>query len=538
MNQEKLPVLVCGAGPTGLMAACQLSLHGIPFRIIDKSASATTQSRALVLHARTLEIFEQMGIADKALALGEICDGATWVFSGKEVATVTVFGENLTKFPYILCLEQSKTEELLINFLSTQGYAVEREVELINYVADEQGVTVSLRKADGSDETVLADYIIGADGAHSVVREKMGLHMDGATYLQTLFVIDCQVEANIRPREIYITISDSGLIGFFPMVQSHDKINEGHHRYRVLGVLPAAEKDKTLIFEEIEKNFSERVGMPAKIYDAAWISTYHAHHRHAKTFRQARCFIVGDAAHIHSPVGGQGMNTGLQDAYNLIWKLDLVLKGKARDVLLNTFNQERMAVAKKLVESTDKMFYMVAGESVLIKKLRLSVMPWVLRLFNVFAHRSKSLSQAIFSTISQIGIKYSDSALSRDASWGNFPRQAPLPGERCPFVYFEEKGEQKNIQNYLQGTTFHWFIFSKNNFDKNTCLSPEILSYEDILSIHYIPYSSDTKELYEAFGIVDSGYYLIRPDMYIACRSASLDIVHLGNYLARFLTKS
>lgn len=233
-----------------------------------------------------------------------------------------------------------------------------------------------------------ADYLIGADGAHSIVREKMHLNLDGSTYLQTLFVIDCQVKANIRPNEIYLIMSRLGLIGLFPMAQSHATEKEGCRRYRVLGVLPAADKDKVITFEEIQKNFSKRITMPGEIFDAAWISTYHAHHHHARTFREERCFIIGDAAHIHSPVGGQGMNTGLQDAYNLVWKLALVIQGKAKDSLLDSFNEERMAVAENLVKSTDKVFYMVASETVFMKNFRLHILPKLLRVADVIVrHR-------------------------------------------------------------------------------------------------------------------------------------------------------
>ena len=255
MTQGSIPVLICGAGPSGLMAACQLALRGITFRLIDKSEAATTQSRALVLHARTLEIFKQMGIVDEILGQGEICRGVTWVFNGKEAASIKIDGDDLTAFPYVFCLEQSKTEEVLIHFLKRRGCQVERQVELVDYVASEQKITAQLRKSDGSEETVIADYLIGSDGAHSVVREKMQLNLNGSTYLQTLFVIDCQVKANIRPNEIYIMLSQKGLIGFFPMVQSHASEKEGCHRYRVLGVLPAADKDKVITFEEIQKNF-------------------------------------------------------------------------------------------------------------------------------------------------------------------------------------------------------------------------------------------------------------------------------------------
>lgn len=536
MKQGNVVVLVCGAGPTGLMAACQLALRNIPFRIIDKSAAATTQSRALVIHTRTLEIFKQMSIVDKILGLGEICRGVTWVFNGKETAHIKIAGDNLTEFPYVFCLEQSKTEEALIQFLKERGHVVERQVELVDYTKTDPGITAQLKNADGSIETITADYLIGADGTHSVVREKMHLNLDGSTYLQTLFVIDCQVKANIRPNEIYLMMSKMGLIGLFPMIQSHVNEQPGCHRYRVLGVLPAADKDKAVTFEEIQKNFAERIAMPGEIFDAAWISTYHAHHRCAKAFREGRCFIMGDAAHIHSPVGGQGMNTGLQDAYNLVWKLALVIQGKAKDALLDTFNTERMAVAEKLVQSTDKVFSMVASESRFMKNFRLHILPWILHLMNPIVNHVKFIAEKIFSIISQIGIQYPGSALSQQASYGSFSRGAPVPGDRVPFVLYQENGQQKNIQNLLQGVGFHCVIFCKKNNDtKKSLLS--YLQQKEIIQVHDVAYHAGTKLLYRAFGIHESGYYLVRPDMYIACRSTSLESTFLETYVSTFLKK-
>lgn len=537
MTQARVSVLICGAGPTGLMAACQLALRNIPFRIIDKSPSATTQSRALVIHARTLEIFKQMGIVDKIVELGEICRGVTWVFHGKETAHIEIAGAHLTEFPYVFCLEQSKTEETLINFLKENGHEVERQVELIDYVKTDTSITAQLKKADGSIEAIVADYLIGADGAHSVVRQKMHLNLDGSTYLQTLFVIDCQVKANIRSNEIYLIMSRLGLVGLFPMVQSH-VTEETCRRYRVLGVLPAADKDREITFEEIQKNFSERIAMPGEIFDAAWISTYHAHHRHAKTFRENGCFIIGDAAHIHSPVGGQGMNTGLQDAYNLVWKLALVMQGKAKDALLDTFNTERMAVAKKLVDSTDQVFSMVASESMLIKFFRLHILPWMMRFLNLIIRHDAYVSKKIFSIISQISIRYPNSALSRNASYGAFDKSAPAPGDRVPFVLYEESGEEKNIQNFLQGTDFHCFIFSKKNDEVKNSLLTYLQQKVDLIKVHDITYHAGTESLYQFFDITESGYYFIRPDMYIGCRAKALKVSFLENYLATFLKKS
>lgn len=538
MTANHVSVLICGAGPTGLMAACQLARHKIPFRIIDKSASATTQSRALVLHARSMEIFKQMGVVDKILALGEICRGVTWVFNGKEVAHIDIIGDNLTEFPYVYCLEQSKTEEILIEFLKEHGCEVERQVELVDYAATDDLITAQLKKLDGSLEIITADYLIGADGAHSIVREKMRLNLEGSTYQQTLFVIDCQVKANIRPNEIYLIVSRLGLIGLFPMVQSHVVEKDGCRRYRVLGVLPAVDKDKAITFEEIQKNFSERIEMPGEIFDAAWISTYHAHHRHAKMFREKRCFIIGDAAHIHSPVGGQGMNTGLQDAYNLVWKLALVIRGDARDNLLDTFNIERVEVAEKLVASTDKVFYMVASESVLMKKFRLHILPHLLRLASFFISRAKNISRKIFSVISQISVKYPGSLLSKNASYGKFSKHAPMSGDRFPFVAYHENGKQKNMQDFLCGTNFHCFVFAGPSGAVEENKKQDLLFYleskKSCITTHVIPYHAGLINVYRALGLT-AGYYLVRPDMYIAFRASSFDLQALKNYFTNFL---
>lgn len=496
-------VLVVGAGPTGLMAACQLALHGVSFRVIDKNTGPTTQSRALVLHARTLEIFEQMGVADKALRLGEPCHGVTWMFNGKEAVSMTIEGDDLTAFPYVLCLEQSKTEELLIDLLKTLGHTVERGTALIDYEQTADHVSAVLQTGE-TTENITARYVIGADGAHSIVREKMGQHLLGDTYPQALFVIDCQVEAAIRPHEIYLMMTQKGLAGFFPMVQSHDKT--GNTRYRVLGVLSAeeAKKSESLTFEDLQKDFAERINMPARVHDVAWMSVYHTHHRHANLFRKDRCFIAGDAAHIHSPVGGQGMNTGLQDAYNLAWKLARVIKSQADDSLLDSYHAERIKVAENLVKTTDKVFYLAAGEKPWVKTFRLRVLPHILRVMNFFIHHIKAIGRANFRMISQIGINYRYSPLSQHASSGNFPRHAPQPGDRVPYIL--------GIQHYLKGINYHCFVFQKGNNTVTPSCPPDT-------DIHIIPDTPEFAQYYRVFGMDNtSGYYLIRPDMYIAYR--------------------
>ena len=342
-------VLIIGAGPTGLMMACQLARHNINFRIIDKTEDHTSQSRALVIQARSVEILDQMGLAGKAIQQGKITKAIGAFFNGRKLLRITVnsMGEGLTKFPYLLMLEQSHTESIMVEFLREHNHHVDRRTELKDFSQNKDCVSAVLKLPDGSEETVTARYMVGADGAHSIVRELLKIPFGGKTYGQSLFVLDCKAEVDIAEDEMYLAFSDKTFGGFFPLTNG---------RWRLLGNLPKElEGKKEITFEDVEKWYVKRSRVNVKLYDPQWISAYRAHHRYAATFRKDRCFLTGDAAHIHSPVGAQGMNTGLQDAYNLAWKLALVIKKKATDFLLDTYTEERITIARKLVQSTSNI---------------------------------------------------------------------------------------------------------------------------------------------------------------------------------------
>ena len=288
------------------MMASQLAIHHVPFRLIDKNEDHTTQSRALVVQARSVEIFNQMGLAEKAIQEGKVTKAIGAFFNGKRAFRITVdkMGEGLTKFPFLLMLEQSHTEKLLVDFLSKQGHEVQRKTELKSLTQTPDEVTCVLKLPDGNEEIVKANYVIGADGAHSIVREQLKIPFVGSTYEESLFVLDCKAEVDLPNDEMYLTFSDIAIGGFFPLTNG---------RWRILGNIPKELEGKhELTFQDIEKNFAKRTRMKVRLYDPQWISAYRSHHRYATTFRQGRCFLIGDAAHIHSPVGAQGMNTGLQ----------------------------------------------------------------------------------------------------------------------------------------------------------------------------------------------------------------------------------
>jgi 2-polyprenyl-6-methoxyphenol hydroxylase-like FAD-dependent oxidoreductase len=316
-------VLIVGAGPTGLLLACQLALRGVSFRIIDKNTDHTTQSRALVVQARSLEIFEQMGIAREALNCGQRARMVSLIVNGKQAFQMPIgnVGEGLTAYPYLLMLEQSNTEAILTDLLARLGHAVERTTELLDFTDRDNAVTATVKHGDGNKEVLQADWLVGADGAHSVVRETLGIPFAGKTYEQSLFVLDCEVSPPLHRDAMHIVMSDQAFTGFFPLTNG---------RSRILGTVPVGlEGRDSLSFEDVATDFDRRVKMPVQLKNPAWISLYRSHHRVVSTFRKGHCFLAGDAAHIHSPVGAQGMNTGLQDAYNLAWKLALVIQGRA-----------------------------------------------------------------------------------------------------------------------------------------------------------------------------------------------------------------
>jgi len=523
-EQADIPVLIVGAGPTGLMLACQLAIHKIPFRIIDKNEDHTMQSRALVIQARSLEIFHQMGIAEEAIQYGKIARAVGVFINGKKVVRIPVIdiGKGLTRFSHLLMLEQSHTERILEGFLIKQGYAIDRNTELIAFTQAQDIATCVVKKNGGNEETINTKFVIGADGAHSVVREKLNIPFEGKTYQQTLFVLDCKAEVDLPDDEMYLTFAGTSFGGFFPLKNG---------RWRILGNIPAVLSQKEITFEDINKDFAQRVKMKVRLFDPHWLSVYHSHHRYASTFRQGRGFLVGDAAHIHSPVGAQGMNTGLQDAYNLGWKLALVLKEKAKDKLLDNYTEERIIIARNLVRTTDRVFNLLTNAKASIKLFRMHILPYALRLGGPVFQKIRFLQKFAFIRVSEIGIHYRFSSISQNASFGSFSKQAPRPGDRLPFEeYIDISGEHINIQDLTRGKFFSLFVFDeKVPEDISLIVDP----FKDFISIERISLTEHTRQLYSRFGIKRNGLYLIRPDMYIAYRSNGYNADHFQKYVSQ-----
>ncbi|PWT73718.1 MAG: hypothetical protein C5B59_12640 [Bacteroidetes bacterium] len=500
-------VLIIGAGPTGLMAACQLAVLNIPFRIIDKNEDHTSQSRAIVIHAASMELFSRLGIEDEFLKPGKQVKALNFI-ARRTIIHIPLFseyGKHLTEFPYFLALEQSHTEQILVDFLERRGHKVERNAELIDLTQTDDQVSASLKYQDDRTETLTAKWLLGADGAKSQVRHALNIPFGGETYPADLFVLDCKVSWPLKDDELFLAFSNTTFAGFFPLPNG---------RCRVISFVPEDLKGKSdLSFEDISGSFANRMQLDIKLYDPSWISTYRAHHRYVSQFRKGRCFLMGDAAHVHSPVGAQGMNTGLQDASNLAWKLALVIQGKAKDILLSSYEDERLPFARELVKTTDRGFSFAVSKNAVTKTLRFYIFPRVLALII----RNRHLARFIFRRISQIGIIYNKSVLVENSSEGNFPSDAPKPGQRLPyFEFIDDSGSKINVQEFVKERPVT-LLFNIGTTDD---IRNEVAKYSHI-SVKNVLLTEKAKELFKRFGIREKGYFLVRPDLYVAYRCDS-----------------
>ncbi len=525
-EKQAVDVLIAGAGPAGLMMASQLAMHNISFRIIDKKASPAIHSGALIVHARALEIFHQMGIAEKALKAGIRAKTVHIQFNHQQntVIDISAFGKGLTRFPYLLMLEQWQTENLLIDFLNEHGCRIENNTTLLSFTQDSEGITSEIQKPDGTMETIKSRFLIGADGNNSAVRTQLKIPFPGKTHKARLFITDCEAKLSLPANEIFFSFASDYTAGFFPLPDN---------RWRVDGLIPVIQKKEKVDFDDVRNFFQNPIHLGIEMKHPQWFSIFRSHSRCAESYQQNRCFLVGDAAHLHSPVGAQGMNTGLQDAHNLAWKLAFYIKGKATERLLNSYQEERRPLALNIIRYTDLAYIFMTNNSYLLGFLRLKLAPLLLTMISVKIRKSNGLRNRIFVSISGIGVKYKSSMLPNSLSVGNFPTNSPKPGDRLPHIIYETDGKTCTLNDGLDSRNFHLLIFGKQELP--TLFQRIIDQYSDVISVRFIEYQPGTQLLFKSFGLKNEGCYLIRPDLYIAWRSQEFDLVSLSNYLQNFL---
>jgi 2-polyprenyl-6-methoxyphenol hydroxylase-like FAD-dependent oxidoreductase len=346
-HEPRLDALVVGAGPVGLMLASELRRHGASCRVVDRAPAPTDQSKAVILHARTIEHLDQLALQDAFIDRGTSLRGVSFFEGGRRLAQLR-FDRVESHYPFVVDIPQSTTEQLLGDHLDALGGEVERRVELVGSEREADGVTAILQHDDGQLEQTRARYLCGCDGSHSAVRKLTGIDFTGSSYEEEWILADVKIESPPFARdEATIFVEPHHFLAVFPLPDD---------RWRLIAVRKVAapgEEPEPATREEFEALLAHHTKEPVRLFDPAWISPFRIGHRHATHLRDGPVFLCGDAGHIHSQVSGQGMNTGLQDAVNLGWKLGLVSRGKARTELLDTYEVERLPVIKSMLFGTD-----------------------------------------------------------------------------------------------------------------------------------------------------------------------------------------
>jgi 2-polyprenyl-6-methoxyphenol hydroxylase-like FAD-dependent oxidoreductase len=499
-------VLIVGAGPTGLMLANQLRRHGVRPLLIDRHAGPALETRALGVQARTLEIYAHLGIAERAVELGTRAAGADMWVGGRLAARAPLgdIGRELSPYPFLLVLGQDDNERLLGENLRALGGDVQWKTELVSLTQAADYVSVVLKVEDGASVEVRADWVAGCDGAHSAVRRLNDIDFVGAPYEHVFFVADTRVTGPMVPNEVNIYFWRSGFHLFFPL---HDK-----DHWRVVGIVPEGLRGRDdLDFEAVAPSVRREVGPTLVFQECAWFSTYRIHHRRAARFREGRCFLLGDAAHIHSPVGAQGMNTGLQDAYNLAWKLALVTSGQAEARLLDSYGAERVPVAERLLATTDRAFALTVSDRPLAAFLRLRVFPTLLAV----AMRHDWARKLAFRTISQIGIRYPGSPLSQNLE--GLPHGGPQAGDRFPWLrlHLRPQGPAEDLFARLDDTRFNLILVGQPP-------RPDGPS-NDLVVTHCVPEGAANEAELARARIPKPSFYLLRPDGHIGLAGVRLE---------------
>ena len=526
--------LVVGAGPTGLVMAAELARYGVPTRIIDKRAQPAHHSRALVIQPRILEIFEDMGIVKEFLEVGKPIAAFNPYIAGRHLSRIEWQNDNTAYAPLIL--EQSETERILEEYLSELGVNVERRTELIDLRQTENAIATEIRYSSGIKDALVARYVFGCDGAHSVVRKALRLDFAGDRYPEDFILADLKIDWDLADDEVHIFLKDGKVLAALPL--------SGRGRYRLIASregdpAPGHEHPAEPTLAEFQQLLKGRLPVYARLKKPEWLAAFRLHHRISEEVRIGRVFLAGDAAHIHSPVGGQGMNTGIQDAYNLAWKVALVETGKVHPELLDTYQTERLPVMQDIVRLTDRAFRAAMAEGFWARKAREYLAPLLLP--------RGTVRRRVLDKIGQIATRYPRGRFIKDTA----PfRDGPRAGMRAPNVDVFDIHRARFLQMFdlFQDQRHVLLFFADGQLEERYLRASRELrvKYSQYVELYLLlpgekePSLQEPEDLllndpdgevYETYGVTTSALYLIRPDGHVAFRSLPAERARLEAYL-------
>jgi 2-polyprenyl-6-methoxyphenol hydroxylase-like FAD-dependent oxidoreductase len=497
-------VLVVGAGPTGLVLAAELLARGIRTRIIDQGDGVALQTRAIGIHARTLEILDTMGLAERFIERGQVVHHMRFYSEGQCLVSLE-FARCGSKFGFLLDLPQDQTERLLRTRLTELGGVVEQGAELTGLTAGGDAVSATIRGPAGQADTITAGYVVGCDGAHSRVRHELGLSFHGHPYPQDWLLADVLLDRDLREDAVHAFFRPDGLpVIFFPM---------RGHRWRLTLPFAGRRDGQAPTLEEIQQLTNQRAPEPVTVSDPTWLANFRCHRRSASAYRRGRVLLAGDSAHIHTPAGGQGLNTGMIDAHNLGWKLALVASGRTPDALLDSYGAERRPVADEVLRLTHTL--------VRYGTMSHPVKRWTRDLAVPALGRTAVIQRRAARRLSQVYVAYPPGPLTRpDRARGGL-----IPGQRVPDIQVRAGGQDSTLYSVLRGGR-HALVVSAA--DAASVLSDPAL----------LPYRTDLDAVISDLG-GGSGFggrgpalvLLVRPDGHLAARGRPGQLTTVTGYL-------
>ena len=515
---ERPKVLIVGAGPTGLTMAHDLARDGIDCRVIDKAQHRAMESRAIAIHSRTLETFELMKVVDDFLAEGQRITSVRIYGDRRPIAHIGLDAID-SRYPFVLGVPQDQTERILEEQLGRHGVRVERNTEFVAVTSHDSGIAARLRSGDRVEE-VESDWLIGCDGAHSTVREQLGIPFSGNTYPERFVLADLQASGELDPAEGRVWLHEKGALAFFPLPED---------RYRLVAANSPGDWRDLPNLAQCQALVDERGPGGIRLSDLRWSSTFGIHRREAQRFRRDRVFLLGDAAHIHSPIGGQGMNMGILDAVNLAWKLSLVIRCGASTQLLDSYEAERKPVDEAVIRQTDRATRLVSLHGTATRFIRDHMMFWVARL--------PGFEERLGAALSGTAVNYRHSPIVEECAAG---LHGPAAGDRAPDAPLTTSEGGTALRLYDLIAEHRHVLLLLGGIPE---VSPDTL--RDLPKRHYATYriaaqGTYSGDLIDHQGVVATHFgstpaaYLIRPDGYVGFRCGESE---LSTRLLRYLAK-